>query len=65
MYTKTKGVRPTNEGAMDIIKSRSIEPKGSIAMEDVQLRMGSRMVNEAIMCLEEGILASPVYTHTP
>jgi len=60
VYTKQKGIRPVNEGAMEIIKKRSLVPKGSIAMEDVQLRMGSRMVNEAIMCLEEGILASPL-----
>lgn len=57
----TKGSRPVNLEALQIIRQRhSIPAKGASSHEDRQLRMVSRFINEAILCLEEGILHSPL-----
>lgn len=60
VYEKGRKSRDVNVEALEIIKKYSIEPKGSFEDEDKTLRMVSRFVNEAILCLEEKILANPL-----
>lgn len=60
IYEKKAKSREVNPEALDIIKRYSLEPKGSFTEEDKQLRMVSRFVNDAILCLEENILANPL-----
>lgn len=55
--TKHKDI---NLEVLNILKNYKLEPKGSISDEDRQLRMVSRFVNEAVLCLEENILSNPV-----
>ena len=53
----TRGSKEVNLEAMQLIQTRySIEKKGANSREDMQMRMVSRFINEAVLCLEEGIL---------
>lgn len=52
--------RPLNEGAISILKKHAVEPKLTCTLEDKQMRLGVRFVNEAVLCLQEGILANPL-----
>ncbi|KAK0079886.1 hypothetical protein PV325_000664 [Microctonus aethiopoides] len=60
VYEAGRKDRDVNLGALDIIKKYHLEPKGSITNEDRQLRMVTRFVNEAVLCLQENILANPL-----
>ncbi|XP_063700986.1 trifunctional enzyme subunit alpha, mitochondrial [Culicoides brevitarsis] len=58
---KGKGSREVNQDAVNILKTRyALVSKGANSNEDLQLRMVSRFVNEAVLCLEEKILDSPL-----
>nr|NVI75859.1 mitochondrial trifunctional protein alpha subunit [Cucujiformia] len=59
IYEKGSKSKDVNPESLDILKKHSIPPKGSTSDEDRQLRMVLRFVNEAVLCLEEKILASP------
>ncbi|CAD6996947.1 unnamed protein product [Ceratitis capitata] len=59
--SKGKGSRPVNMDALSIIREKySLVSKGANSPEDLTLRMVTRFVNEAVLCLEEGILANPL-----
>lgn len=52
-----KGSREVNLEALQIIRQKhAIVSKGCNSREDMLMRMVSRFINEAVMCLEEGIL---------
>ncbi|OWR50827.1 hydroxyacyl-coenzyme A dehydrogenase [Danaus plexippus plexippus] len=61
VYEKGTKNRDVNQDAVNILKTKySLEPKGANTVEDQQLRMVSRFVNEAVLSLEEKILHSPL-----
>lgn len=61
VYEKGTKNRDVNQEAVQILKDRySLEPRGANTVEDQQLRMVSRFVNEAVLSLEEKILHSPL-----
>ncbi|KAL2716059.1 hypothetical protein V1478_013735 [Vespula squamosa] len=60
VYEKNTKNKDVNLEALNILKKYATEPKGSTSVEDRQMRMVSRFVNEAVLCLEENILANPL-----
>ncbi|NP_001085618.1 hydroxyacyl-CoA dehydrogenase trifunctional multienzyme complex subunit alpha S homeolog [Xenopus laevis] len=62
-YIYQQGVksRPINSGTEEILEKFKLQAKPEVSSdEDIQMRLVSRFVNEAVMCLQEGILANPV-----
>jgi len=59
-FYKYAGKREINEGALEIIKKYKKDKVEGISNEEIALRLVSRMTNEAVLCLQEEILASPV-----
>lgn len=52
--------RAMNDAALNIVKKYSTPAKLACTLEDHQMRLGTRFVNEAVLCLQEGILANPL-----
>ena len=59
VYSDKGKDRKINEGAASILKQFSKQTKGSIEKEEVQWRIASRFMNEAIFTLQEEILKTP------
>ncbi|KAL4708113.1 hypothetical protein ACJJTC_009892 [Scirpophaga incertulas] len=61
VYEKGTKNRDVNQEAVQLLKQKySLEPRGANTVEDQQLRMVSRFVNEAVLSLEEKILHNPL-----
>lgn len=54
------GKREVNQGALDIIKKFQRTPIEGLSDHEIAMRSVSRMTNEAVLCLEEGILRNPI-----
>ncbi|KAM6954298.1 hydroxyacyl-CoA dehydrogenase trifunctional multienzyme complex subunit alpha a [Aplochiton taeniatus] len=61
VYGKGKKDKSVNPGAEEIIQNFKLAPPPAVSSDsDVQYRLVSRFVNEAVLCLQEGILSDPV-----
>ncbi|XP_064626049.1 trifunctional enzyme subunit alpha, mitochondrial-like [Lineus longissimus] len=56
LYPPGSKERPENPEALEIFKKYHIAPRGSNSTEDIIMRVVVRLVNEAVLCLQEGIL---------
>ncbi|KHJ85446.1 3-hydroxyacyl-CoA dehydrogenase protein [Oesophagostomum dentatum] len=57
---ESKGKKKVNEDAMKIVQKHKLTPPNNCSsLPDRQLRLATRFVNEALICLEEGVIASP------
>lgn len=59
-FFEYSGKRKPNEGALEIIKKYQTTAPAGLEQEDQAMRLIARMANEAVLCLEEGILKTPV-----
>lgn len=58
----SKKDKPYNPGALAILERHGVKPgsKKDVDVRELQERIGMRMVNEAVQCLQEGILENAV-----
>ncbi|XP_054152912.1 trifunctional enzyme subunit alpha, mitochondrial-like [Oppia nitens] len=61
-YVYTPGVKKKkmNKKALEILKKYYISPKHKCTQEEYQMRIVVRFVNEAVLCLQEGIIDNPL-----
>ncbi|XP_075705053.1 trifunctional enzyme subunit alpha, mitochondrial [Rhinoderma darwinii] len=62
-YVYQQGVkeRSVNSGVEEILEKYKLQARPDVSSdEDIQLRLVTRFVNEAVLCLQEGILSNPV-----
>lgn len=52
--------RPINAEAENIMKKYALPKKLDNTVEELQFRLAGRFINEAVLCLQEGVLANPV-----
>jgi enoyl-CoA hydratase/long-chain 3-hydroxyacyl-CoA dehydrogenase len=57
-----KAGKPLNPGALEILSRHGVKVGSAkdVNVTELQERIGFRMINEAVQCLQEGILESPV-----
>ncbi|XP_029900811.1 hydroxyacyl-CoA dehydrogenase trifunctional multienzyme complex subunit alpha b [Myripristis murdjan] len=61
VYQPGLKVRDVNPDIEEILEKYKMTPNPAVSSDsDVQYRLVSRFVNEAVLCLQEGILSSPV-----
>ncbi|KAL3316280.1 hypothetical protein Ciccas_005074 [Cichlidogyrus casuarinus] len=58
IYEKGSKSRPENPDVLALFDKYRIEPKIPNTRENIQWRLFTRFVNEAVMCLEDGILVN-------
>lgn len=59
IYDSSSKQKPVNPDALSILRKYSLQPVGPSSPEDQTMRMVSRFVNEAVLCLQERILRNP------
>ncbi|XP_039743560.1 trifunctional enzyme subunit alpha, mitochondrial [Pteropus medius] len=60
IYQEGTKSRNLNSDVDSILASLKVPPKSEVSSdEDIQYRLVTRFVNEAVLCLQEGILATP------
>jgi 3-hydroxyacyl-CoA dehydrogenase/enoyl-CoA hydratase/3-hydroxybutyryl-CoA epimerase len=53
---KKKGMRPIDSGVLEVLR---MAPQRRAEAREIQDRVSLMMINEALLCLQEGIIASP------